>query len=284
VLIELVVAPALVAGATLAARRWGPHAGGVVSAFPAIVGPVLLITAVDHGSAFTARAANGTLLGLVALAAFAYAYGSVAPRRRWQWSLSAGWLAAALTALAAQLGGGAGPPAGLLLALASLCLAELGLRSGCSPVPAPVARVAPRCDLPIRMALTALLVFSLAGAATALGPRVGGMLAALPVLASLLAVFTHRQQGGLAAAALLRGTLAGMGGFVAFVEVVGVLIVPAGIAVAFAGATVAAVIVPAIAVGLPVRGRPATPPLGLRVRWTRPPSPPGSPARAPADR
>ncbi len=66
--LQLLVAPALVAAATLAARRWSPRVGGVVSAFPAIVGPVLLIGADAHGTAFAARAATGTLLGLVALA------------------------------------------------------------------------------------------------------------------------------------------------------------------------------------------------------------------------
>jgi hypothetical protein len=98
------------------------------------------------------------------------------------------------------------------------------------------------------MALTALLVFSLATAAALLGPLVGGMLAALPVLASTLAVFTHHQRGALAAAALLRGTLTGMAGFVAFVQVVASLIVSDGIATAFLAATFVALIVQAAAV------------------------------------
>jgi hypothetical protein len=102
------------------------------------------------------------------------------------------------------------------------------------------------------MVLTALLVFSLAAAATLFGPLVGGMLAALPVLASMLAVFTHREHGPVAAAALLRGALAGMAGFVTFVEVVGVLVVPDGVASAFAAATLAAVIVQGIAVRSPL--------------------------------
>jgi hypothetical protein len=100
------------------------------------------------------------------------------------------------------------------------------------------------------MALTALLVFSLATAAGSLGAVVGGMLAALPVLASMLAVFTHRQQGGAAASALLRGTLAGMAGFVTFVEVIGLLVVPAGLAPAFAAATVLAVAVQTVTIRL----------------------------------
>jgi hypothetical protein len=69
------LAPLLVGAATLAARRWGPRVGGVVSAFPAIVGPVLVIDLLAHDAAFTARAAGGTLLGLVALSAFVAVYG-----------------------------------------------------------------------------------------------------------------------------------------------------------------------------------------------------------------
>ena len=96
ILIELLVAPALVAVSTLVARRWGARAGGVVSAFPAIVGPVLLILALAHGRAFAARAADGTLLGLVSLAAFALAYGRVAVARGPLVSAVAGWSAAAV--------------------------------------------------------------------------------------------------------------------------------------------------------------------------------------------
>jgi hypothetical protein len=63
--LQFVVAPGLVGAATLAARRWGLRLGGLVSAFPAIVGPLLLIAAHEHGTAFAAKAASGTLLGLV---------------------------------------------------------------------------------------------------------------------------------------------------------------------------------------------------------------------------
>ncbi len=249
-LIEVVGAPALAAAATLTARRWGPRTGGVISAFPAIVGPVLLITALGHGAAFAARTAEGTLLGLVALSAFVLGYARSAQRRRWPASLTTGWACAAAAALTCGLmAGGAGPPAGLLAAAASLALAYRGLPAGGTGAaalespPPPLVR-----DLLTRMALVALLVFSLSTAAATLGPLVGGMLAALPVLASMLAVFTHRQHGGEAATALLRGAVAGMAAFVAFVEVVALLIVPAGIGAAFAGATATALAVQALAV------------------------------------
>src|SRR4051794_1535081 len=111
VAIEGVLAPALVGAATLAARRWGERTGGLVSAFPAIVGPVLLVTALEHGAAFAARAASGTLLGLVALSAFTLAYARAARRLRWPASLAAGWSAAGAAGLAVSSGAAGPPPA-----------------------------------------------------------------------------------------------------------------------------------------------------------------------------
>jgi hypothetical protein len=244
--IELGVAPLLAAVSTVAARRWGARIGGVVSAFPAIVGPVLLVTALRHGTAFTAQAANGTLLGLSALSAFALAYGRTSLSRGWLYSLAAGWSCAAAGALIAGLGaGGLGPPAGLAVAVGSLALAERGLprrRHGETPA-APVA--APGGTIPMRMAVTALLVIVLAAAANYLGPLVGGMLAALPVLASVLAVFSHRESDGLTTVAMLRGLLRGMAAFVGFCEVLALLIRAQGVWPAVAAATLAAIIIQA---------------------------------------
>jgi hypothetical protein len=251
ILIELLVAPALVAISTLVARRWGSRVGGVVSAFPAIVGPVLLIVALAHGEAFAARAAEGTLLGLLSLAAFALAYGRLASGGHgWRVCAAAGWLAAALAALlAGAVFGGAGSPVGLLVATAGLALACRALPAVASkPATERATLVARRRAIPARMASAALLVALLSAAAGALGAVAGGMLAALPVLACVLAVFTHREHGSAQAIALLRGMLAGMASFVLFCQVIAVAIVPYGIAPAFAAATGVALAVQAIAV------------------------------------
>jgi uncharacterized membrane protein (GlpM family) len=254
VLIELGVAPLLAAFSTLAARRYGPRAGGVVSAFPAIVGPVLLIGALEHGTAFAARAANSTLLGLAALSGFAVGYGRMALAGGWLPSLAAGWTLAAAAALLAGLCiGGAGAPAGLLTAVVSLTAAARSL-----PRPAESTALAPRREesragIPIRMAATALLVTVLAAAASALGPVVGGMLAALPVLASVLVVFTHRETDGASAVALLAGMLRGMAGFVAFCEVLALLIRQTGIAPALAAATATALLAQTAIVSAPIK-------------------------------
>jgi hypothetical protein len=258
--LELVVAPALVGAATLAARRWGQRIGGLVSAFPAIVGPVLLVAALEHGAAFAARAANGTLLGLVALSGFALAYGLTATTAGWRTSVAAGWAAAGVLGLAVGAVA-AGPPAGLAAAAVSLAAAHRLLPSaGAGALPA--EPVVPRWDLPLRMALTALLVVSLTAAASRFGAVVGGVLAALPALASILSVFTHAQYGSAAVAVLLRGMLAGMAGFVCFCALVAALVEPAGIAAAFTVAAVAALAVQAATAraGAPPPSEPAAAP------------------------
>ncbi len=232
------VAASLVAGSTLAARAWGHAIGGVVSAFPLIVGPTLLLTALRQGAGATATMATATLLGIVALSGFLLAYGRVA--RRWGWLLSLGpaWSAAALLGmLVGRLGGGlfvallsaVGSPA---LALAALPRAEDVEARPCFP----------RWEMPARMVFTALLIVGLTIAAERLGPMVAGVLAALPTLASVLAVFTHARHGHDALIATLRGMLGGLGSFVAFCAAIALLVEPAGVAPAFVLATGAALL------------------------------------------
>ncbi len=239
----------LVAVSTLAARRWGLRVGGVVSAFPAIVGPVLVLVAVEHGPTAAARNAEGTLLGLVGLAAFTAVYGRVAFRRGWTASLVNGWAAAAVAGLAsAAVGARAGAPAGLLLAGISLWLAHRSLTSkAAEPVLLPRSTPPSASSIPARMAVTALIVVVLAASISALGPLAGGILAALPVLVSVLVVLAHREAGAAAAVVLLRGTLGGMAGFVAFCQIVALLITRAPLVPAFTAATIVALLVQASA-------------------------------------
>lgn len=229
---------ALLAGvATLASRAWGHAVGGIVSAFPLIVGPVLLLAATREDSASAARTAVATLLGLVALSGFALAYGRAAGRWGWPTSVALGWAAAAAIGAAAArietdlLGA-------LAAATASIALARAGL-----PRPAATAQAAPSPsrELPGRMALTALLIVGLTLAGERFGPVVAGILAALPTLASVLAVRTHARDGHAALLSLLRGMLGGLVAFVIFCAVIAVLIEPAGVAVAFPLATLSAI-------------------------------------------
>lgn len=241
-LLELAIAPGLVAGATLASRRWGSRTGGLLSAFPAVVGPVLLITAQQRGPLFAEQVAGGTLLGLVALSGYILAYGRVATRAGWPLCLAAGWACAALLGTVAVLTGGhLGLGPALIAAMISLALARRGLPSSGEDLVSRSRTAAPPGDIGVRMATTVVLIALLTVGAHVLGPLVGGVLTGLPVLASVLSVFTHRSHGSAAVVALLRGMVSGMAGFVGFCAVVALLIVPIGIAPAFIAAAVTAV-------------------------------------------
>jgi hypothetical protein len=106
-----------------------------------------------------------------------------------------------------------------------------------------------------RATATALLVTLLSLAVSRLGPTAGGMLAALPVVASMLAVFTHLRAGPHAVIEILGGTVVGMAGFVGFCEAVALTIRELGTAGAFALATTAALLLQAPLVAGP-RGYP----------------------------
>ena len=240
-LIKLMLAPGLMAAATIADRRWGPRRGGLISAFPALVGPLLLVTAIAHGPHAAARAASGTLLGLAGLAAFIAVYGRSAAHVGWAVSLAVGWVAAVCLTTTSALWGGAGWLVNAFIAGGTLLVASRVLGPP-RRIAAPSPRGRGRRILLVRAGLTGLLVTGLAAAVGAFGPTVGGLLAALPILASLLAVFTHRESGGRAATELLRGTIVGMTGFVAFCVIVAATSVPLGGPVAFSAATAAALL------------------------------------------
>ncbi len=240
-LLAAALGASLVAVSTIAAARWGHVVGGVLSAFPLIVGPVLLVAAERHGTAFAAQTAAATLLGLTALSGFALAYARSARRLGWRSSVALAWLAAAaLGALAGRVE--AGVAGGLVAATASLAFARWALPARRS---ATVAVAAPRWELPLRMALTAAMIVGISAAAGRFGPAVAGALAALPTVASVLAVSTHQQHGVDAVLDLLRGMLGGMAAFVLFCALIGLLVEPAGVAAAFVVATAAAVLVQA---------------------------------------
>ncbi|HET7343490.1 MAG TPA: hypothetical protein VFL90_18640, partial [Methylomirabilota bacterium] len=55
-LLKLAATPLLIAGASLAGRRWGPAVGGWLVGLPLTSGPVAVFLALEHGAAFAAAA------------------------------------------------------------------------------------------------------------------------------------------------------------------------------------------------------------------------------------
>jgi MFS family permease len=254
-LVKLTLAPALVVGSSLAGRRWGPEASGLLVALPLVAGPILLIVDLDHGAHFASRAAAASLLGLVALASFAVVFARVSRRRGWLVSVAAGWLAFLVVALAFSA---AALPAGvgLAIALAAYAIAPRLMPPGSRRPTSPRAQL-PLWDLPARALATAVLVLGLTGAAAGFGPTLTGVLTPFPISNTVLAAFVLVLEGPAHANAFLRGFLRGAFGFVAFCFLVAVLLVPLGTAAAFALALCGALVAQLVARVIDSRPRPA---------------------------
>jgi hypothetical protein len=234
-----VVTPLLIGAATLAGRRWGQSVGGWLVGLPLTTGPVAFFIALGQGEAFAAAAAVGSLGGAAAEAAFCVCYGRLASRVGWPLGLLAGTgafaaVGAALQALAP------GPLTALVTGVAALALA---LRLVPAATGGAAAVPPPRGDLPARMVLATAVVLVITALAPRLGGRLSGLLATYPLFAAILAGFAHRLQGAAAAVSVLRGLLFGLFAFVAFCFVLGVGLIPLGIAGAFIAATAAALAV-----------------------------------------
>lgn len=224
--------PGLVAGATLGARRWGPAVGGWLTAFPLVAGPALFFLAMEQGEVFAARAALGALVGLIGVAAFGVAYGWAALRLGWAPSVLAGWAAFALVTVLSQAVRWT-PLAALACTLLSFAVVVRLLPSERGR-PAPVAP--PAWDLPLRMAGALGVVLAVTSVAEGLGPALSGALAPFPIAISVVAVFTHAQQGAPAVVRLLRGFYPAMWGMGLFCLVVALALVPLGPGLGFLAA------------------------------------------------
>jgi hypothetical protein len=233
--LKLVLTPALIGGASLAGRRWGPGVSGWLVGLPLTSAPIAVFLAFDQGAGFAATAAVGTMEGAISQAAFCLAYGWLAFHGGRLPAMAASVLAFGLaTALLQRV---ALPlPALFIIVVAALAGAlwlmpagRAGIAAGCAPLPA--------WDIPARMLLATVFVLLLTGAASKLGPRLTGLLAPFPLYAAILAVFAHHLDGPGAAASVLRGLLLGLFGFAGFFLVFAALIESTGVLVAVAAAT-----------------------------------------------
>jgi hypothetical protein len=229
--LKLTLTPALIGAASLAGRRWGPAVSGWLVGLPLTSGPVVFFLALNHGAAFAAAAAVGTLTGTLAECVFCLAYAWLALRSGW---LSAillsclGFLAASFALQYLVL------PLALLFLLVVAALA-LTLRLMPPRVASPQqAAPPPRWDIPARMVVATAFVLLLTGVAAALGPRLTGLLSPFPLYASILSVFAHRLQGAPAAIGVLRGLLLGLFAFASFFLALALLIERVHLVLAFA--------------------------------------------------
>lgn len=239
-LLKLALVPALIALITLAGRRWGAQVAGWLSAFPVVSGPILLFIALEQGPVFAAQAAVGTSSAVLCALTFGLVYAWAALRLAWPLAALLGFACYFLSV--ALLAWWAPPlPLSAVITTVSLLLASrLYPQAELAPE---AARPHSRADIPLRMIAAAVLVLLVTHFSARLGPRLSGLYAMFPVMASVLAVFSHRQQGAGFAVLLMRGMVLGYWGFATFCGVLALALPRLGIAGAFGAALAAAVTV-----------------------------------------
>lgn len=232
--LKLTLAPALVAAATIVARRLGHRAGGTVAGLPVVAAPIVFIYAIERGDAYAAGAAGSGALGLISLVLFCVAYAACARRAGYVAALAAGWLAFGIATAAL---------AAVHLPLTVAALLALAAISGGAWLLARMARPTPGTStvgdlLPWRLAITAALVIALTAAARGLSPHLAGLLAPFPIITAVLAGFTHARVGAEPAIELLGGLVRSLVCFLAFLVVLAATLGDLGRAGGFAFATV----------------------------------------------
>jgi hypothetical protein len=239
--LKITLAPLLVGGMSLAARRWGPTVGGLLMGLPWMTGPVLFFLALDKGDAFAVAACTGIELGVICICAFMLAYGAVSTFARWPLSIVAAIAAFAGSAWAAQ---------GIVLPLwgaAMVGAASLAVTAVLLPQPKTVVALSapPWWDIPVRMLATLLLVTAIILCADLLGPRLSGIISTYPAILTVIGTFTHQQWGRDAVRLVLRGLALSLFAFVVFFLVLGKTLPALGLAGSFVAAMLAALVISA---------------------------------------
>lgn len=233
-LLKLFMAPTLIGLASLAGRKWGPAISGWIVGMPLTTGPVILLLALQHDTAYATITALGTLSGGFSLMIFALAYSWLARSFRWPITLAISSAMFLTTTFILQQQTFALLP--LFLSIVGLLVIALRLMppDEVSAPPKPIAL--PWWDLPARMLVVTGLILFLTSFSEVLGARLTGLLATFPVYASTLAAFAHHLQGPAAAARVQRGLLLGLFSFAGFYLWLALTLQAWGIAIGFGGA------------------------------------------------
>jgi hypothetical protein len=238
-ILKLTLVPFFLMLISLIGKRYGPARAGWMAGLPVIVGPILLLMALEHGAPFAARAAHFTLASVFTVITFGVAYSHAARRYGWGGSLLialVAWLMAAV--IVSQL------PMSIsivtAIALVTLLLAPYLYPPyvlGEAPSPLPVT------ELLLRMLLGAVLTYIVTTFATTVGETWSGIAALAPVLTPVLAIFIHRRSGRAHAIALLSNLARGLYSLLIFCFIVAWQLEARGVTPTFLLALVCAIVV-----------------------------------------
>lgn len=240
-LFKISIAPILIGLVSLAGRKWGPGIAGWLLGLPLNSGPILFFLVLQEGRGFASAAAVGSLLGIVAWAAFGLVYALCCPKLSWWASMLAGWAAYGAMAwllLYVHLN------AGWSFVFVVAALITILLLFPRPPQRDSLLPPRRRYELLLRMVSATIMVVMLTGVAKALGPQRSGILTAFPAYTTILAVFSHHQSAS-SAMKVLRGVTMGLFTAATFFLVLSTSLVRTGAVFSFSLALAAAGLVQA---------------------------------------
>jgi hypothetical protein len=222
VIVSMLVAPALMAAASLVGRRLGPSAAGWVAALPVSIAAAAVAVALDAGGATARALALSAAEHVPAQVAFAAVLGVVLARRGLVRALAAG--------VAAYVGGSvvlAHVPAAVAVASA---VSLLAVAQRFMPARRPET-ASPRrwWATAAAFAATAIVVAATLQATRLAGPGIGGAVAAFPTLSTTLAVSIVLRDGRAAGTDALLGLVRGLPCYLTFCLVLAVCVGPLGV-------------------------------------------------------
>lgn len=204
-LFKILIAPVLIGLVSLAGKKWGPAISGWLLGLPLNSAPILVFIVLQEGPQFASAAAVGSLLGIIAWAAFGLIYALCCPTHSWWVSTLAGWAAYGVVAWLLLYVHWSVGWSFILVVAALITMLLLFPRPGQSDLVLPHRKY----ELWLRMITATIMVVALTSAAKALGPVRSGILAAFPNYTTILAVFSH-QQSAASAVKVLRGVIMGL--------------------------------------------------------------------------
>jgi len=235
---KLFVSPLLIGLASLAGKRWGPGASGLLGGLPLVGAPVVLVLWLASGPEVAHRAAATAPIGVWATMTYLLVFGFASARFRWYGALGIGWLSYLATAAFLHYSGlDQQPWLGFAVVPALYLAATRVLPSPASP---PQGVHLPPQELFARMAAAVVLITVLTSVASLIGPDFTGVLAGAPVAATVIPAFTFAMAGRDPLLRALRGFLSGLLGFALFFIVLAALMPRLGF-LALLPATLAAV-------------------------------------------
>ncbi len=238
-LFKLTVTPVLVGIASLAARRWGNTVAGLIAGLPLMTAPISVFLALEQGKAFTVDATTGILIALASIAFYAGTYAIAARFAPWPVAITAAYAAFFVAAWQIQ------PHIETLwqaiaCAYGAIVISVLLIPRHRQPETPP--RI-PWWEIWLRMFATAIMIAFVTATAALFGPTWTGIVATIPVLATVMVTFTHARWGSDAATRFMRSMMLSLIAFTTFFVVVAFALETYGIAATYIAATLVALCV-----------------------------------------